>query len=448
MPDGDWYCPDCAPRPEDKCVICQLSTAADEHEPNSVLICDECDGDVHIGCTGLAAFPGDDDPFTCAICARRAVRLAARLARAAPKRRCRPRRWIEENRPPAEVGPPIAQPGWPFVVKPDGDLTRVAAALKVWQARLPREATRRRTRSDYPWPQILYKWDATSGEARGWFPARITRALGAGKEYNFEIDLSPRRRGCPIPKESVSTVDAAGERRDARLDLDNYGTKWVWIEDRRLPRSDTWLAAEDVDVGDHDAVAAAIERCAGEHGGLTTLNLGLVTRGGKDGVGADTARWPYLLRLLLRYFARWAPSDALCSSVYVCFGDGSYDRRTRGLHVDEFNVAESRLMAVGDFAGGGLRLPDREAAPVDVRQRANLARGGDGGPFFVFNAKHELHGVEPYIGRRVAVSFYTIKETKLLNDYGRASLADLGFRLQGSVDAPVVTPPVSPSPPH
>ena len=58
MPDGDWYCPDCAPRPEDKCVFCQLSTAADEHEPNSVLICDECDGDVHIGCTGLAAVPG------------------------------------------------------------------------------------------------------------------------------------------------------------------------------------------------------------------------------------------------------------------------------------------------------------------------------------------------------------------------------------------------------
>ena len=446
MPDGDWYCPDCAPRPEDKCVLCLASTAADD--PNSVLLCDECDGDAHLECTGLAAVPGAEEEFTCAICARRAVRLAARLARAAPKRRCRPLRWIEENRPPAEVGPPIAQPGWPFVVKPDGDLTHVAAALEVWQARLPREATRRRTRGDYPRPQILYKWDATSGEARGWFPGRITRALGAGKEYNFEIDLSPRRRGCPIPKESVSTVDAAGERRDTRLAVDNYGSKWVWIEDKRLPRSDAWLAAEDVDVGDHDAVAAAIERCAGEHGGLTTLNLGLVTRGGKDGVGADTARWPYLVRLLLRYFARWAPGDARCSSVYVCFGDGSHDRRTRDLHRDNDNVAPSRLMAVGDFAGGGLRLPDREAAPVDVRQRANLARGGDGGPFFVFDAKQELHGVEPYTGRRVAVSFYTIKETKLLNDYGRASLASLGFRLQGSVDAPVVTPPVSPSPPH
>ena len=134
---------------------------------------------------------------------------AARLARAAPKRRCRPRRWIEENRPPAEVGPPIAQPGWPFVVEPrDGNLTRVAAALEVWQARLPREATRRRTRGDYPRPQILYKWDATSGEAHGWFPGAVTLALGADKGFNFEIDLSPRRRGCPIPKESVSTVDA------------------------------------------------------------------------------------------------------------------------------------------------------------------------------------------------------------------------------------------------
>ena len=445
VPDGDWYCPDCAPRPEDKCVLCLASTAA--NDPNSVLICDECDGDAHLECTGLAAVPGAEEEFTCAICARRAVRRAARAARAAPKRRRRrPRRMIEENRPPAVVGPPVAQPGWPFVVEPDGDLTRVAAALEVWQARLPREATRRRTRGDYPRPQILYKWDATSGEARGWFPGRITRALGAGKEYNFEIDLSPRRRGCPIPKESVSTVDAAGERRDTRLAVDNYGSKWVWIEDKRLPRSDAWLAAEDVDVGDHDAVAAAIERCAGERGGVTTLNLGLVTRGGKDGVGADTARWPYLLRLLLRYFARWAPGDARCSSVYVCFGDGSHDRRTRDLHRDNDNVAPSRLMAVGDFAGGGLRLPARQAAPVDVRQRANLARGGDGGPFFVFDAKHEPHCVEPYTGRRVAVSFYTVKETALLNDDGRACLAHLGFRLQGSVDAPVVTPPVSPQP--
>ena len=39
-------------------MICQLSTAADD--PDSVLICDECDGDVHFGCTGLAAFPGDE----------------------------------------------------------------------------------------------------------------------------------------------------------------------------------------------------------------------------------------------------------------------------------------------------------------------------------------------------------------------------------------------------
>ena len=83
-----------------------------------------------------------------------------------------------------------------------------------------------------------------------------------------------------------------------------------------------------------------------------------------------------------------------------------------------------------------------------MRRRGRDGGGDAGGPFFVFDAKQELHGVEPYTGRRVAVSFYTIKETKLLNDYGRASLADLGFRLQGSVDAPVVTPPVAPAPPH
>ena len=63
MPDGDWYCPDCAPRPEDKCVLCLASTAA--NDPNSVLICDECDGDAHLECTGLAAVPGAEE-YSCA----------------------------------------------------------------------------------------------------------------------------------------------------------------------------------------------------------------------------------------------------------------------------------------------------------------------------------------------------------------------------------------------
>ena len=48
-----------------------------------------------------------------------------------------------------------------------------------------------------------------------------------------------------------STRRANGATR--RLAVDNYGSKWVWIEDKRLPRSDAWLAAEDVDVGDHDS---------------------------------------------------------------------------------------------------------------------------------------------------------------------------------------------------
>ena len=64
---------------EDECVICQKSTLeADDTPMQDVLLCDVCEGDVHLACTSLAKIPGDDDPFTCAACA------AARGGDAAP----------------------------------------------------------------------------------------------------------------------------------------------------------------------------------------------------------------------------------------------------------------------------------------------------------------------------------------------------------------------------
>ena len=55
---------------EDECVICQKSTLeADDTPMQDVLLCDVCEGDVHLACTSLDNIPGDDDPFTCAACA-------------------------------------------------------------------------------------------------------------------------------------------------------------------------------------------------------------------------------------------------------------------------------------------------------------------------------------------------------------------------------------------
>ena len=118
-------------------MLCLASTTADD--PNSVLLCDECDGDAHLECTGLAAVPGAEAPASRAPFARggrvgggrRGGRVAAPIG---GRRRRSPikKGWIEENRPPADASARRSRSGfWPFVVKPDGDLTRVAAALEV-----------------------------------------------------------------------------------------------------------------------------------------------------------------------------------------------------------------------------------------------------------------------------------------------------------------------------
>jgi len=440
VPSGDWWCPACVPRLEHECVLCGASGSQDE--ATTMLLCNECNGGVHLGCTRLVAMPCGDDPFTCALCAQRATRRgpsAPPKPRAVRRRRRRASAQHDEDRAPADNGPPIAQADWPFVIAttPPLDSIAIEAVLAEWQAQLPRHATKGQ-RAGYPEPKILYNWNATSGRARGWFPATVTLAHGAEKYFNFEIDLSRRPAECAIPAASVSFVDAPGVRRDAQLIAAEYGTKWVWIRDARLPRGDAWLASEAVDLGDHAAVAAAVKRCAGERRGSATLNLGLVMRGGVGGgVAADTYRWPFLLKMLLRYFARWAPG-ALCSSVYVSFADaGRGDARTKDDHVDADNVAPSRLMAFGNFVGGGLRVPGRQAEPFDVRQTANLARNG--GPFFTFKASREIHGVEPFTGHRISVSFYSVKETRLLTMSGRKCLTRLGFRL-----APLPPPPRRP----
>jgi len=152
-----------------------------------------------------------------------------------------------------------------------------------------------------------------------------------------------------------------------------------------------------------------------------------VARGGADGdgVGLDTDRWPRLTRLLLAYLAAHAPPDARVTSIYVAFAEPN--QRTLEDHRDKANCGPSYLLALGDFAGGGLRIPGRRASPFDVTIAANRARSGS--PFFAFHARDELHGVEPFDGERISVSFYALRHASRLAPKDRARLARLGFRL-------------------
>ena len=101
------------PRDEDECVLCQQSTLeADDSPMQNVLICDACDGDVHLACSGLSAMPGDDEPFTCSACAVVAPPAKrARVAAPAPAKAnadCAVDALL--GPPPAAAGPPPAAP--------------------------------------------------------------------------------------------------------------------------------------------------------------------------------------------------------------------------------------------------------------------------------------------------------------------------------------------------
>ena len=106
--------------------------------------------------------------------------------------------------------------------------------------------------------------------------------------------------------------------------------------------------------------------------------------------------------------------------------DSDPDPRTRDDHLDKANVGPSYLCALGDFQGGGLRVPGRSPEPFDVRPAANRARSG--APFFKFHAAAELHGVVPFQGKRVSISLYA-KKTHPLDAAAKARLAAFGFRL-------------------
>lgn len=165
-----------------------------------------------------------------------------------------------------------------------------------------------------------------------------------------------------------------------------------------------------------------------------------MSRGGDCGncVGLDTDRWPRLTALLLAYLARHAPDENwVVTSIYVAFCKPN--ARTLENHRDKGNVGPSYLMgigkspfflvftlSVGNYDGGALRLPGRGAAPFDVSIAANRRRSGH--PFFIFNARDELHGVESFAGERVSVSYYALRHSARLAPRDCARLTALGFR--------------------
>ncbi|KAJ1461954.1 hypothetical protein M885DRAFT_610850 [Pelagophyceae sp. CCMP2097] len=52
--------------PGDVCRVCSKTTVDAAGEALAdVLLCDDCDAEVHLRCAGIAALPGDDEPFSC-----------------------------------------------------------------------------------------------------------------------------------------------------------------------------------------------------------------------------------------------------------------------------------------------------------------------------------------------------------------------------------------------
>jgi len=54
---------------EDRCSECCAPTATPDGRPFArVLICEECQAEVHFACTGLESMPGEEEPFVCRNC--------------------------------------------------------------------------------------------------------------------------------------------------------------------------------------------------------------------------------------------------------------------------------------------------------------------------------------------------------------------------------------------
>ena len=273
--------------------------------PNSVLLCDRCDGDAHLECAGLAAVPAPKKnsraPFArggpCGGLRGRRGRRKRRRRRRADDRR--------ERRRPSSAR--RSRRGGPSSSSPTAT-GRVAAALE-GRAGACRAGDRAPHRATTPGPRFL-QMGRPSGKARGWFPGAV-RSPRPTEGSHFEMVPQPAPAGPPIPK--AFRPRRGGRRRDACSPWTITAASGSGSRTNAW-RARTWLAAEDVASAITTPPAAIGVARAARRG--HDAQLGLVTRGGKDGVGADTARWPYL-RGCCSATLRLGAGDARCSSVYV-----------------------------------------------------------------------------------------------------------------------------------
>ena len=78
-------------------------------------------------------------------------------------------------------------------------------------------------------------------------------------------------------------------------------------------------------------------------------------------------------------------------------------------------------------------MPAERSVPAQVTTEANRERNGT--PFFPFEAYREFHGVEPWTGARLSVSFYALDYSDRLGPRARSRLEAVGFTF------PPVKPP-------
>lgn len=138
----------------------------------------------------------------------------------------------------------------------------------------------------------------------------------------------------------------------------------------------------------------------------------------KCGVAAATRDFPAFTRLLCRY-VRDNPPEGLEESerfpfTTICVNKGYAAAR----HRDNNNVGISIVRALGDFQGGRLLYWARDPGPrvcPDVRSLdPESAVTMDVGSKFCFVDGRKAHEVEPFIGERYSLVYFTITKRHLL----------------------------------
>lgn len=100
-------------------------------------------------------------------------------------------------------------------------------------------------------------------------------------------------------------------------------------------------------------------------------------------------------------------------------------------HQDEGNVGPTILFAVGSFTGGGLRLwPEdtKEARPHNLPLEESIVvplEGGKSRP--VLFDGNKAHEVQPFVGERITVMAYTVKQYQKAREQDVAQLKELGY---------------------